>query len=251
MNARTIPLLATLAVFVLLYAIGAVRYHDRNFFTVQVFIDFLVDNSFLGIVAIGMTLVIITGGIDLSVGGLVALCTVVMAKLMTPAYMDPLTRFLIHCHILNAANACVTMYYVAPILSWLVAIAVGLTMGFLTGCAVRYFKIEPFIATLAGLFLARGLALVLSTESIDIDSGVVRGLNDVGFHLGRVQHFVPLAAGLGIVAIGLVMLFVAPVGRRLLAMGGAKPMLLGAILYAALFAIVLYILSQSGVQNGE
>ena len=70
-NPRRLPFYVTLFLFALLFGFGSVTY--TGFFSVQVFLNLLIDNAFLIVVAIGMTFVILSGGIDLSVGAVVAL----------------------------------------------------------------------------------------------------------------------------------------------------------------------------------
>ncbi|MFP3648854.1 sugar ABC transporter permease YjfF, partial [Paraburkholderia sp. SIMBA_054] len=72
---RTLPIAVTILLFCALFGFGSVMY--TGFFSWQVLLDLLVDNAFLLIVAIGMTFVIVSGGIDLSVGSVVALTTIV------------------------------------------------------------------------------------------------------------------------------------------------------------------------------
>jgi simple sugar transport system permease protein len=70
LSQKNIPILSTFLVFILLYVAGAFAY--KGFFSLRVFINLFIDNAFVGIIAVGMTFVIISGGIDLSVGALVA-----------------------------------------------------------------------------------------------------------------------------------------------------------------------------------
>lgn len=140
---RNIPFAATALVCVLLYAIAAVKFHDSNFFSLRVFINFFYDNSFLGIAAIGMTFVILSGGIDLSVGGVVGLVSVVLALL-------------------------IEKHNVHPTLAVPMVLLMGALMGGTMGSLIQFFALPPFLVTLAGMFLARGLALVLQFESIPI-----------------------------------------------------------------------------------
>ncbi|MEJ3749396.1 galactofuranose ABC transporter, permease protein YjfF [Actinomycetes bacterium KLBMP 9797] len=140
-NSKYLPVYATLAVLALMYGLGAVNFDE--FTHPQVLIDIFIDNSFLLVVAVGMTFVILTGGIDLSVGSVVALSTMISASLLEqrgwPAFV------------------------VLPLV-----LLVGSTLGFLMGCIIHYFDIQPFIVTLAGMFLARGLCYVIGTDSIPI-----------------------------------------------------------------------------------
>jgi simple sugar transport system permease protein len=130
-----------MGLFIVMYGAGAVLFD--GFFSLQVFLNFFIDNAFLLITATGMTFVIISGGIDLSVGSVIALTTMVSATLVehhgwSPAIVIPLV------------------------------LAMGAAIGFVMGVVIQYFKIQPFIATLAGMFLARGLCYLISIDSIDI-----------------------------------------------------------------------------------
>jgi simple sugar transport system permease protein len=98
---------------------------------------------FLLISAIGMTFVILSGGIDLSVGGIVALTTVASAALLRNDGMDP---------------------WLVMGLLLVMGMVFGLTMGFF----ITYLKVQPFIATLAGLWVARGLCFWISDDAIAI-----------------------------------------------------------------------------------
>ena len=140
LDRRHIPVLATLALLALMYGIGVGNYD--NFADTQVLLNVFVDNAFLLVVAAGMTFVILTGGIDLSVGAVVALTTVVAATLL---------------------NAGWPALVVLPLV-----LLIGTTLGLGMGAVIHYFKVEPFIATLAGMFLARGLSLLINRNSIPI-----------------------------------------------------------------------------------
>jgi galactofuranose transport system permease protein len=140
-NTRYLPVTVTLVLFLLMFGAGSIAFD--NFFSMQVFLDFFVDNAFLAITAIGMTFVIISGGIDLSVGSVIALTTMVSAALVehhgwSPAASIPLV------------------------------LAMGALFGLMQGAIVQYFEVQPFIVTLAGQFLARGLCYLISIDSIAI-----------------------------------------------------------------------------------
>src|SRR4051812_39270326 len=138
---RNVPFLATATVCVLLYTVASLRY--RGFASLPVFLNFFGDNSFLGIAAIGMTFVILSGGIDLSVGGMVGLVSVAFALLIEKGHIHPV---------------------VAIPMVLLGGILFGAGMGFV----IHVFGLPPFLVTLAGMFLARGLAYLLKLESIPI-----------------------------------------------------------------------------------
>jgi galactofuranose transport system permease protein len=142
MRSRILPLIATIVVFIALYLVGYQRF--PAFGTTKVVGNFLTDKSFLGITAVGMTFVILAGGIDLSVGSVIAFAGVFCALAIGQLGMHPLVAFAI-------------------------ILALGAIFGAAMGAIIYYFKIPAFIATLAGMFLARGGAFVLSQESIPIN----------------------------------------------------------------------------------
>ncbi|MBA4148957.1 MAG: sugar ABC transporter permease YjfF [Verrucomicrobia bacterium] len=144
---RNIPFAATAVVCVLLYVFGAVQFYDENFFSLRVFINFFYDNAFLGIAAIGMTFVILSGGIDLSVGGVVGLVSVLLAILMEN-------------------------HGAPPVIAIPLVLLLGAGLGTVMGVFVHYFALPAFLVTLAGMFFARGMALVLQYESVPITKHV-------------------------------------------------------------------------------
>ncbi|MCX5070191.1 sugar ABC transporter permease YjfF [Micromonospora lupini] len=140
---RQVPVLATLALLLVMYGIGVSQY--TAFSNVQVIFNVFIDNGFLLVVAVGMTFVILTGGIDLSVGSVVAMTAMVSADLLQKG--------------LPAALVLV------------IALLIGPTLGLLMGCAIHFFDIQPFIVTLAGMFFARGMCTFISGSSIPITDG--------------------------------------------------------------------------------
>ena len=140
LNTRYVPVLATLALLLVMYGVGVVNY--AGFSDSQIVLNIFVDNAFLLVVAVGETFVILSGGIDLSVGAVVALGSVLAAVLLRDGW--PAAVVLV------------------------VVLLVGAVIGFSQGVIIHFFEIQPFIATLAGLFLARGLCYVLAPESIPI-----------------------------------------------------------------------------------
>ncbi|MEU5862940.1 MULTISPECIES: galactofuranose ABC transporter, permease protein YjfF [unclassified Nonomuraea] len=140
--ARYLPVLVTACLFVAMFVVGGVRY--EGFAGGQVVLNVFIDNAFLLVVAVGTTFVILTGGIDLSVGSVVALSTMISASLMSGPGWPP--------------------YVVVPLV-----LAVGAGLGLVMGYIVHAFDIQPFVVTLAGMFLARGLCYTIGTESIPIE----------------------------------------------------------------------------------
>ena len=148
-NMRLLPVTVSACLFLILFVAGSIAFD--NFLSLQVFLNLLVDNAFLGIAAVGMTFVIISGGIDLSVGSVIALTTTVSAALVEHHGWGPASTI--------------------PLV-----LGIGAALGLLQGVVIQYFSVQPFIATLAGQFLARGLCYLISVESIAIQSDAYRGL---------------------------------------------------------------------------
>jgi ribose/xylose/arabinose/galactoside ABC-type transport system permease subunit len=121
-------LVLTLLIFGVVLSLASPR-----FLTPGNLINVVRQTSVNGIIAVGMTLVILSGGIDLSVGSILALTGVVAASLVTSGQAPPLAMFS--------------------------ALALGFALGALNGMAVAYLRIPPFIATLGMMTIARGLAL--------------------------------------------------------------------------------------------
>ena len=135
--------LITLALFIAIYVAGSVIYKDKNFGTLNSFFDMLNSNPGLIVIAAGMTMVMITGGIDISVGSQIALYCMMLA-------------FFIQKHNFN-------IYATIGIV-----LVTGVVFGLMQGTLVSYFKLQPFIVTLAGLFLGRGLTGMISQNNINI-----------------------------------------------------------------------------------
>ncbi len=141
MNRNLRPLLATGLIFVFAYFMAVLQH--PNMLSTRVMGNLLTDNAFLGVAAVGMTFVIISGGIDLSVGAVIGFTTVLVATLIMWLNLHPLAAFAI-------------------------ALTVATGFGAVMGAAIHYLKVPSFIVTLAGMFLARGAASVLSPDSIGI-----------------------------------------------------------------------------------
>ncbi|MFB9672063.1 galactofuranose ABC transporter, permease protein YjfF [Microlunatus capsulatus] len=135
------PVIVTAVLFIVLFGVGGGLY--EGFFSAQVLANLLVDNAFLLVLAVGMTFVILSGGIDLSVGAVMALSTVIAARLLQAG--------------------------VGPAVTIVAVLAVASVLGLLVGGMIQHFGVQPFIATLAAMFLARGLCYVIAPQSISID----------------------------------------------------------------------------------
>jgi simple sugar transport system permease protein len=129
-------------------------------------------------------------------------------------------------------------------LAALVVLAVGAFGGFLMGCMIQYFRVQPFIATLAGLFLFRGLSLMLSKESIPINDKTVAAIAQ--FHIvlpGDAFLSVGATVALVVVAVAAVVLHATRFGRRVYAIGGNEQSALLMGLAVARTKIAVYTLS--------
>lgn len=191
---RFIPMLATLSLLVTMFTIGSLRY--ENFGDPQVVLGILVDNGFLLVVAVGMTFVILTGGIDLSVGSVVALSTVLSAELVQTRHWNPLLVIAI-------------------------VLLLGVLLGAAMGAMIHYFDVQPFIATLAGMFLARGLCYVISVDSVSIDNDFYRDMAQTQISLPGGYWVSPsVVVALLVVAVAAYVLHLTRFGRSVYAVGG-------------------------------
>ena len=149
------PLLTTITIFILVYVIGGRLYPAMQ--KPQVFFNLFVNNAALLIVSIGMTFVILTKGIDLSVAGMIALTSAASAALL-----------------LNGVN---------PIIVMLLMLLMGIVFGLAMGSLIHYLKVEPFIVTLMGLFFARGMAYIITLASLTIKDPFYRYLALTKLHI--------------------------------------------------------------------
>jgi galactofuranose transport system permease protein len=140
------PLLTTITIFFLAYFIGAQMYPAMQ--KPQAFFNLFINNGSLLLVSIGMTLVILTGGIDLSVGGMIALTTAASAALLK-----------------NGTSPAVVM----PLM-----LVMGVVFGLTLGSIIHLFKVQAFIVTLMGLFFARGMAYIISQKSVTITNSLYK-----------------------------------------------------------------------------
>jgi len=143
MEGNQFLLMITILLFAVMYLIGVIVFQDKGFTKTQVFLNLLISNAGLIVVATSMTMVLITGGIDISVGSVVAMTCMLLAWMME--YKG-----------IGAVPAVILVLFVGVIF--------GLVQGFL----VSYMKIQPFIVTLAGMFFARGMTAIISTDMISI-----------------------------------------------------------------------------------
>jgi simple sugar transport system permease protein len=192
---RYLSPLASLVLFVVMFTVVVARYDFAS--PTQVFLNLLVDNAYLIVLAVGMTFVILTGGIDLSVGSVVALSTVIVATTLRAGWPMPL--------------AVLTVLIVGP------------ALGLLMGLVIEYFDVQPFIATLAGMFLARGLCYVISVDTLPIKDPMLRelGLNYVYLYEDKFIRWTVVIA-LVVVVVAAYVLHQTRFGRTVYAIGGNR-----------------------------
>jgi ribose/xylose/arabinose/galactoside ABC-type transport system permease subunit len=188
------PLLTTIAIFILAYVIGGQMYPTMQ--KPQVFFNLFINNGSLLLVSIGMTLVIITGGIDLSVGGVLALTSAASAALLK-----------------NGASP----FLVIPLM-----ILMGVVFGLAMGVIIQYLKVQPFIATLAGLFFARGMAYIISLSSVTITDSVYKSLALTPIYIpfmSKVYIYIPTLVGPLMLLVAVYLTFFTRFGRTIYAIG--------------------------------
>lgn len=209
-------LLITVVLFAAIYLTGVIVYKDKNFGSLNSFFDMLNSNPGLIVIAAGMTMVIVSGGIDISVGSQVAMYCMMFAFFMEKKGMG--------CY---------------PMIA--IILLTGVVFGLVQGVLVAYFNIQPFIATLAGMFFARGMTAVISPQAINITNKQFLGLAQfkIKFPFGGYvnaagvyqQPFIYLSVVLAVAA--LILMFVlmtwTKFGRNVYAVGGSgmSAMLMG------------------------
>lgn len=208
MTDTNLLLVITVVVFVVMYA-GAMIFLKKGFLKPQTFFNILNSNAALIIASCGMSIVMITGGIDISVGGVVALVSMSCAVYLDYMGGDVFT-------------------------SMLIALGIGLAFGAVQGYLVAYLDIQPFIVSLAGMFFARGMTTIVHTAPFNVENPafvalketriIVPGLGTLNKKGVYVDAYVEIGA---IVAILLViLLFVVlrwtKLGRNFYAVGGNR-----------------------------
>jgi ribose/xylose/arabinose/galactoside ABC-type transport system permease subunit len=201
---RFFPLTVTAVLVFVAYGIGAILYPGMQ--NPQVFFNLFRNNSYLLISAIGMTLVILTGGIDLSVSGVVALTTVASAALVRAGWN-----------------------------TWavfLLMLLMGMSLGAIMGSIITFMKVQPFIVTLAGMWFARGMCFFISDDAIAVDDRIYRllgetkilipGLTELATLRGNSPSYISLFVIIAFLLLGVTM-YIAHFrrfGRTVYAIGG-------------------------------
>lgn len=202
----TLLLTITICSFVVMYLLAMIIW-GGGFLNPQQFLDIFNNNSYLIVISCGLTIVMITGGIDISVGGTIALIT-----MSSVVYMRN--------------------YNGGVLSAVLISLGIGLAMGIIQGGLVSYLKIQPFIVTLAGMFFTRGMTTIVSKEPVTAKNEVFLALKETYLNIPGVGRyakngtFIPAYIEIGVViAIVVVLLLWVTLkwtrfGRNLYAVGG-------------------------------
>jgi len=133
----------TVSLFIAIYALAIVFLGDKGFSKIQMFFNLFNENAALIVIACGLSIVMITGSIDISVGGSTAL-------------------------ICTACIVCLNKYNFNFFTTLILALAIGLAFGTVQGFLIAYMEMQPFIVTLAGMFLGRGLVALIEVNQIQV-----------------------------------------------------------------------------------
>lgn len=193
-RSQNLPLFATMFVLVVLFTVASLRY--EGFFSTRVVANLFADNASLGIAAVGMTFVIVAGGIDLSVGSVLAFTTIFTATL-------------------------VQNHNVPPMVAIPLALGLGTLFGTAMGFLIQRYELPPFLVTLGGMFFARGMAFVISQESLGITNPIYDRILEFGLPIGGKASLsaTALAFILFLIA-GAILAHSTRFGRNVFALGG-------------------------------
>ncbi|MDR2368464.1 MAG: sugar ABC transporter permease YjfF [Deltaproteobacteria bacterium] len=209
MSDTTFLLIITVVIFLAMYVSAAILFSGKGFAKPQMFFNLLNENAALIIISCGLSIVMIAGGIDISVGGMTALISVACV---------------VHLNDMEGSGF---------LTSLLLALGIGLAFGLLQGYLVAYLDIQPFIVTLAGMFFARGQAAMIETQTRTVANESFSALAQARIRLpiGSMNNngvFVQAYMELGVIIalVTVAALFVTlrwtTFGRSLYAVGGNK-----------------------------
>ena len=202
-------LLVTILLFFIMYGIGCVLFNAQGFSKTQNFLNLFISNAGLIVIGIGMTIVMITGGIDISVGSFVAMGCMMLAWMMEKGGIGAVPAVII-------------------------VLVTGIVFGLVQGFLVAYMDIQPFIVTLAGMFFARGMTTIVHTDPFNVQNKAFVALKDTRVivpgmgSVNRIGKYVDAYVEIGvivallIVVLMFVMLRWSKLGRAFYAVGGNK-----------------------------
>lgn len=201
-------LMITIVVFFVMY-IAAMIFLKAGFLKAQTFFNILNANAALLIASCGLSIVMITGSIDISVGGVAALVSMCCA-----VYLDHM-----------GGNVVVSL---------LIAIGIGLAFGIVQGYLVAYLDIQPFIVSLAGMFFARGMTTIVHTNPFNVENKAFVALKDTRVvvpgmgTVNRIGKYVDAYVEIGVVVAVLLVILLffvlryTKLGRSFYAVGGNR-----------------------------
>ncbi|MBN2049154.1 MAG: sugar ABC transporter permease YjfF [Spirochaetales bacterium] len=204
-SSTTLLLTITISTFIAMYLLAMIVW-GGGFLNPQQFLDIFNNNAYLIVISCGVTLVMITAGIDISVGGTVALITMACVVFMED-------------------------YSGSVAASIILALGIGLAMGIVQGFLVAYLKIQPFIVTLAGMFFTKGMTTIVSKAPRTATNEVFLAMKNFRIELpfgtyGKTGNFIPARIEPGVI-IALAIVFIVWVvlkwsrfGRNVYAVGG-------------------------------
>lgn len=208
MSDTNLLLMITVIVFFLMY-IGAIVFQGGGFLKPQTFFNILNANAALLIASCGLSIVMITGSIDISVGGVAALVSMCCA-----VYLDHM-----------GGNVVVSL---------LIAVGIGLAFGLVQGYLVAYLDIQPFIVSLAGMFFARGMTTIVHTNPFNVENKAFVALKDTRVvvpgmgTVNRIGKYVDAYVEIGVVVAVLLVILLffvlryTKLGRSFYAVGGNR-----------------------------
>lgn len=207
-NSNNLLLIITIALFVVMYGAGCIIYGSKGFTHLQTFLNILINNAGLLCVACGMTCVMLTGGIDISVGALIAMDCMFIAVGIEQWEMD-------------------------PILLCALVLIIGVVFGLVQGFLVGYLEIQPFIVTMAGMFFARGMTAVICTDQVSVSKSEwfvnlanAKVIIPFGGYLNKKGVYqepfvrIPVLIAIAVVIVVFLMLKYTKFGRNIYAVGG-------------------------------
>ena len=207
-SSNNLLLLITIVLFFVMYLAGCGVYASKGFTKAQNFMNILINNAGLICVTAGMTCVMLTGGIDISVGSLIAMDCMILAV--------GIERW----------------HWSSPVLM-LFILAIGIVFGFVQGFCIAYLDIQPFIVTLAGMFFGRGMTAIISTDMISIKNELFLKWANFRFYMpfgstNKKGKFIPAYIPPTVVIAVIVVIIIAVLlkyrkfGRKLYAIGGNR-----------------------------
>lgn len=223
-------LVVTIILFFALYIAGMIAFGDNGFKKPQVFLNLFISNAGLIIAAVGMTMVLITAGIDISIGSVIGMTCMLLAWMMEKKG-------------------------ISAGLSIIIVLMIGIIFGMVQGFLVAYLKIQPFIVTLAGMFFARGMTAIISSDMISITNESFLNIANAKIYLnfistvnkkGKILHpyiYPSVIIAIIVLILAAILLKYTKFGRSIYAVGGNEQSALLMGLNVKIIKLKVYILN--------